>query len=260
MRNYLNLATSILNHGKRRDDRTGTGTLSLFGERLEFDLIEGFPLVTTKKVFFKGVVGELLWMLSGSTNVKPLQEAGVHIWDEWADKDGELGPVYGYQWRNYNGQGVDQIKKVIQQIKTDPTSRRLLVVTANPAQEDKMALPPCPSMFQLYVDGVELSMHVYQRSCDVFLGGPFDIASYALLLSMIAKVTGKYPGKLIFSYGDAHLYLNHVDQAIEQVKRTPRTKPTLELADKTDIFDFTAEDIKLIGYEPHPPIKAAISV
>lgn len=260
MKQYLDLVTEILNHGVKRDDRTGVGTYSLFGKRLEFDLLEGFPLVTTKKVYFKGVVTELLWMLKGSTNVKFLQDNNVHIWDEWADEFGELGPVYGYQWRNYGGYGVDQIKNVIDQIKNKPHSRRILVVTANPAQEHLMALPPCPSMFQFYVDGAKLSMQVYQRSCDIFLGGPFDIASYALLLSIVAKVTGLFPSKLIYVFGDVHLYTNHIEQATLQISREPLPLPKLELSNKSNIDDFGLEDIKLIGYEAHDSIKAPIAV
>lgn len=260
MKNYLELVTEIINYGEKREDRTGVGTYSLFGRRLEFNLLEGFPLVTTKKVYFKGVVAELLWMLKGSTNIKFLQENNVHIWDAWADEFGELGPVYGYQWRNYGGLGVDQIKNAIDQIKNNPHSRRILVVTANPGQENQMALPPCPSMFQFYVNGSALSMQVYQRSCDIFLGGPFDIASYALLLSMVASVTGKFPDKLIYVFGDVHLYANHMNQAIEQIGRKPGPLPELVLSKKDNIDDFNFDDIKLIDYSPLPGIKAEIAV
>ena len=260
MKNYLELVSKIIDQGEKRLDRTGVGTYSLFGERLEFNLKDGFPLVTTKKVFFKGIVTELLWMLKGSTNIKFLKDNGVNIWNDWADEFGELGPVYGYQWRNFNGFGVDQIKNCIDQIKNKPHSRRIMVVTANPAQEHLMALPPCPSMFQFYVGENGLSMQVYQRSCDIFLGGPFDIASYALLLSMVAKVTGLEPYKLIYTFGDVHLYINHLDQAKEQLSRNTLILPKLELSNKDDIDSFSFNDIKLVGYESHPAIKAEIAV
>lgn len=259
MKNYIELLTKVLLKGKKRDDRTGTGTLSLFGQHLEFNLTEGFPLVTTKSVFFRGVAHELLWMLSGNTNINYLVENNVHIWDEWANSDGNLGAVYGAQLRNFNGQGIDQIKNVIEQIKKNPNSRRLMVVMYNPAQVDEMALPPCPSLLQYYVDGDELSCHLYQRSADLFLGVPFDIASYALLLEMIAKNTGLKAKKLFISYGDAHIYLNHIEQVKEQLLNNPLKLPTIELPDK-NIFDYTYEDIKLINYKSHGKITAKISV
>lgn len=260
VKNYLSLLGKIIIHGDDRMDRTGVGTKALFGRSLKFDMKDGFPLVTTKKVWFKGVVHELLWMLKGDTNIKYLNDNNVHIWDEWADKDGNLGPVYGYQWRNYGGSGVDQIAKAIELINTQPHSRRILVVTGNPAQEKDMKLPPCPYMFQFYVKGNELSMNVYQRSCDFFLGGPFDIASYALLLHMVAMVTNKIPRKLNFFYGDVHLYNNHRAQALEQLSRKPYPLPMIALKPLTNIDDFEAGDIELVDYVSHPTIKAEIAV
>lgn len=259
MKNYLELLDKVLKEGKVRDDRTGTGTVSLFGQHLEFDLSEGFPLVTTKSVFFRGVIHELLWMLSGNTNIKYLVDNNVHIWDDWCDSDGNLGAIYGHQLRDFNSQGIDQISNLIEQIKTNPTSRRLMVVMYNPAQINMMALPPCPSFLQFYVDGEELSCHLYQRSADLFLGVPFDIASYALLTEMIAKNTGLKAKKLIISYGDSHIYLNHIKSVIKQLKRTPLDLPKIELPIK-DIFDYKYEDIKLIGYKSKGKISGKISI
>jgi len=258
MKNYLELLNKILEEGEDRKDRTGTGTLSLFGEKLSFDLQQGFPLVTTKKVHFKSIVYELLWILRGDTNIKWLNNNGVTIWNEWADENGNLGPTYGFQMRNFNGQGIDQLNKVINLINNDPHSRRIIMTLTNPTQEAEMKLPPCISMYQFYVSGQELSMQVYQRSCDFFLGGPFDIAQGALLLSLIAKVTNKLPRKLKYVFGDVHLYKNHLNQAKEQLTRTPKYLPTLLLSG-LNIMDFKFEDIQLLGYESWPSIKAEVA-
>jgi thymidylate synthase len=254
----------IRNHGVARDDRTGTGTLSVFGHQMRFDLNAGFPLVTTKKVFLKGIIHELLWFVAGSTNVRYLQDHDVHIWDDWADDQGELGPVYGSQWRSWpapDGSTIDQIGRVIEQIKTNPNSRRLIVSAWNVAEVEQMALPPCHMLFQFYVANGKLSCQLYQRSADVFLGVPFNIASYALLTMMIAQVTGLKPGEFVHTLGDAHLYLNHLEQADEQLTRTPYPLPRMQLnSDVHDILDFKYEDFRLLDYRCHPAIKAPIAV
>ena len=262
-RQYLDLLADILAHGVERSDRTGTGTLGVFGRQMRFDLAQGFPLLTTKKLHRKSIILELLWFLRGDTNVRWLQERGVGIWDEWADKAGELGPVYGKQWRSWtapDGRVIDQIAGVVEQIRTNPNSRRHIVSAWNPADVDDMALPPCHCLFQFYVAEGRLSCQLYQRSADVFLGVPFNIASYALLTAMVAQVTGLKPGEFIHTFGDAHLYLNHVDQAKEQLTREPRPFPTLKIAPKTDLFGFEYEDFTLEGYRAHPSIKAPIAV
>jgi len=258
MKNYLTLANKILVNGNERSDRTGTGTLSLFGEQLKFNLEDGFPLITTKKMFFKGIIGELIWMLSGETNIKFLQDNNIHIWDAWS-KNNDVGKVYGYQWRNFNGQNIDQIKNVIESIKNYPTSRRHLVVSYNPAQINEMSLPPCPSFFQFYVNNNKLSLHLYQRSADLFLGVPFDIAVYALLLNLIALECGLLPFELIISYGDTHIYLNHIEQMKKQVSREPYKLPNIGIK-KKDIFNYTFEDIQLIDYKFHNKINGEISI
>jgi len=264
MREYLGLLREVREHGVYRGDRTGTGTYSVFGRQLRFDLGRGFPLVTTKKMFLKGIIHELLWFLSGSTNVRDLQEHGVHIWDEWADADGELGPVYGSQWRSWptpDGGQIDQITAVLASIRDNPESRRHIVSAWNPAEVDAMALPPCHSLFQFYVAEGRLSCQLYQRSADMFLGVPFNIASYALLLLMIAQVTGLEPGDFVHTFGDAHLYANHLEQADLQLSRAPCPLPTMHLnPDVTDLFAFRYEDFRLEGYQSHPAIKAAIAV
>ncbi len=264
MKPYMDLLSSVLCDGTQRGDRTGTGTLSLFGAQMRFDLSRGFPLVTTKKVHLKSIVHELLWILSGATNVKPLQEAGVSIWDEWASPDGELGPVYGKQWRSWatpDGRTIDQIAQVVEQIRSNPESRRLLVSAWNPADVAAMALPPCHTMFQFYVAKGRLSCQLYQRSGDLFLGIPFNIASYALLTCMVAQVTGLQPGDFVHTLGDAHLYLNHIEQAKLQLQREPRPLPRLVLNPSvTDLFAFRYEDIAVTGYDPHPAIKGQVAV
>jgi len=264
MRDYLDLMHHILDHGQRKNDRTGTGTLSIFGHQLRFDLQRGFPLLTTKKVHLKSIVHELLWFLKGETNVRYLKDNGVSIWDEWADARGELGPVYGYQWRSWptpDGRHIDQISQVLGELKTNPDSRRMLVSAWNVADLPKMALMPCHAMFQFYVADGRLSCQLYQRSADIFLGVPFNIASYALLTLMMAQVCGFKPGEFIHTYGDTHLYLNHVDQAREQLSREPRSLPTMKLnPNVTSLFDFRYEDFELVGYDPHPAIKAPVAV
>ncbi len=264
MRQYLDLLELVLASGTKKTDRTGTGTLSVFGPQMRFDLQSGFPLLTTKKLFTKAIIGELLWFLSGNTNVRWLQERGISIWDEWADQNGDLGPVYGHQWRSWpdnKGGTIDQIGNLIADIKRNPDSRRLMVTAWNPADVPKMALPPCHCLFQFYVADGKLSCQLYQRSADIFLGVPFNIASYALLTLMVAQVTGLKPGHFIHTMGDAHLYLNHLDQAREQLGRTPYALPQITLnPDVTDIFAFRMEDFKLENYQSHPHIKARVAV
>jgi thymidylate synthase len=264
MKAYLDLMRHVLDHGHRKSDRTGTGTLSIFGWQMRFDLAAGFPLLTTKKVHFKSVAYELLWFLKGETNVRWLQEHGVSIWDEWADEHGELGPVYGSQWRSWpapDGSAIDQIAQVVESIRTRPDSRRHIVTAWNPAEIDKMKLPPCHVLFQFYVAEGRLSCQMYQRSADIFLGVPFNIASYALLTLMVSQVCGLRPGEFVLSLGDAHLYLNHVDQAREQLSRTPRALPRVRLNPAAkDLFGFRYEDFALEGYDPCPAIKAPIAV
>jgi thymidylate synthase len=264
MRQYLDLLRRILDEGVRKSDRTGTGTLSVFGHQMRFDLDEGFPLVTTKKLHVKSIIHELLWFLAGDTNIRYLNENGVRIWDEWADENGELGPVYGKQWRSWpDGKGgeIDQIANLVRMIRETPDSRRLIVSAWNPAEVDEMALPPCHCLFQFYVAEGRLSCQLYQRSADVFLGVPFNIASYALLTMMVAQVTGLKPGEFIHTFGDAHLYANHLDQAREQLTRRPYPLPVMALnPDVTDIFGFRYGDFTLTGYEAHPHIKAEVAV
>lgn len=269
MQQYLDLVRRVLDEGVEKGDRTGTGTRSVFGHQMRFDLADGFPLVTTKKIHLKSVVGELLWFVSGSTNTGWLRENGITIWDEWADDDGELGPVYGHQWRSWptpSGQTIDQLAGVIEALKADPDSRRHIVSAWNVADLPDMALAPCHAFFQFYVapqaDGPgRLSCQLYQRSADVFLGVPFNIASYALLTHMVAQVTGLVPGDFVHTFGDAHLYLNHLDQAREQLTRDPRSLPELWLDPQIDSIDrFTLESIKVTGYDPHPRISAPIAV
>ena len=264
MKQYLDLLQRIVNEGTRKEDRTGTGTLSVFGHQMRFNLQEGFPLLTTKKLHLKSIIHELLWFLKGDTNVKYLQENGVRIWNEWADENGELGPVYGHQWRswpNYNGGHIDQIQSIVNALKTNPDSRRMIVSAWNVAEVDQMALPPCHCLFQFYVAEGKLSLQLYQRSADTFLGVPFNIASYALLTMMMAQVCGLQPGDFIHTTGDTHLYLNHLDQAKEQLRRTPRTLPKMVInPNVTSIFDFKYDDFTLEGYDPLPHIKAEVSV
>jgi thymidylate synthase len=263
MQQYLNLLSEILDKGNIKQDRTGTGTKGIFGYQMRFDLSKGFPLLTTKKLHTKSIFYELLWFLKGDTNIKYLHDNKVTIWDEWADSNGDLGPIYGHQWRHWDTENgyIDQIANIINEIKTNPTSRRLIVNAWNVAQIDKMALPPCHCMFQFYVANNKLSLQLYQRSADVFLGVPFNIASYALLLSMVAQVTGLECGDFVHTLGDAHLYLNHLEQAKLQLTRTPYPLPTLSLNPNVkDINDFTFEDIKIENYQSHPHIKADISV
>ncbi|MCH4809990.1 thymidylate synthase [Vreelandella neptunia] len=261
---YLDLMQTVLEHGVDRLDRTGVGTRSVFGHQMRFDLSRGFPLITTKKLHLRSIIHELLWFLKGDTNIAYLKENGVRIWDEWADENGDLGPVYGYQWRSWpdpKGGSVDQIAKVLEQIRTSPQSRRLIVSAWNPAQVDEMQLPPCHCLFQFYVADGKLSCQLYQRSADIFLGVPFNIASYALLLTMVAQVTGLQPGEFIHTLGDAHLYSNHLEQAKEQLARTPKAAPKLVLNPEiNDLFAFRFEDIEIEAYEPHPHIKAEVAV
>ncbi len=264
LRQYLDLMDRVLKTGVEKRDRTGTGTRSVFGHQMRFDLSQGFPLLTTKKLFTKAIIYELLWFLRGDTNVKWLQQHGVTIWDEWADANGELGPVYGHQWRSWprdhNGT-IDQIANLIADIKTNPDSRRLMVTAWNPADVPKMALPPCHCLFQFYVAEGRLSCQLYQRSADIFLGVPFNIASYALLTLMVAQVTGLKPGDFVHTFGDAHLYLNHLEQAKEQLSRAPFALPTMRINPQvTDIFAFAYEDFKLENYHAHPHIKAEVAV
>lgn len=264
MQTYLDLLQRILDEGTNKGDRTGTGTRSVFGHQMRFDLSEGFPLLTTKKLHMKSIVHELLWFLSGDTNIRYLKENGVRIWDEWADETGNLGPVYGHQWRSWPGHGgetIDQISWLMREIRENPNSRRLIVSAWNVADVDKMALPPCHCLFQFYVADGKLSCQLYQRSADVFLGVPFNIASYALLTIMVAQVSGLQPGDFVHTLGDAHLYSNHFEQAREQLTRAVRPLPKIELNPEVhSIFDFTYGDFTLHGYDPHPHIKAEVSV
>jgi thymidylate synthase len=264
MRQYLDLMERVLSEGVERRDRTGVGTRSIFGHQLRFDLARGFPLVTTKRLHVKSIIYELLWFLRGDTNVKYLDEHGVTIWDAWADANGDLGPVYGAQWRSWrtpDGGSIDQIANVVEEIRRNPNSRRLIVTAWNPADNDRMALSPCHCLFQFYVADGALSCQLYQRSADVFLGVPFNIASYALLTLMVAQVTELKPGVFVHSFGDTHLYLNHLEQARLQLTRSPRPLPTLRLNPTVkDLFAFRYEDFSLEGYEPHPHIKAAVAV
>ncbi|PRP67452.1 thymidylate synthase [Nonlabens agnitus] len=274
MKQYHNLLQYILDNGNDKGDRTGTGTRSVFGQQLRFDLQEGFPLVTTKKVHLKSIIYELLWLLKGDTNIKYLQDHGVRIWNEWADENGNLGPVYGHQWRNWNSEGVDQIKDVIHTIKNNPNSRRMMVTAWNPSvmpdtsksfaenvANGKAALPPCHAFFQFYVADGKLSCQLYQRSADVFLGVPFNIASYALLTMMVAQVCGLDYGDFVHTFGDVHIYSNHREQIDLQLSRTPRDLPTMKLNPEIkDIFDFKYEDFTLENYDPYPAIKAAVAV
>ena len=264
MQNYLDLLRLILDHGTPKTDRTGTGTLSIFGHQMRFDLAAGFPLVTTKKLHLRSIIHELLWFLQGNTNIAYLKENKVRIWDEWADENGELGPVYGHQWRSWptaDGGQIDQISQVIEMIRRSPDSRRLIVSAWNVAQIEQMALPPCHLLFQFYVADGRLSCQLYQRSADVFLGVPFNIASYALLTMMVAQVTGLQPGDFVHTFGDAHLYNNHMEQAQLQLSREPRPLPTMKLNPAVkSIFDFKFEDFQLENYEPHPHISAPVAV
>ena len=264
MKQYLDLLDNVLKNGKEKHDRTGTGTISVFGYQMRFDLAEGFPLLTTKKLYLRSIIHELLWFISGDTNIKYLKDNGVSIWDEWADKDGNLGPVYGYQWRSWpaaDGRKIDQLKEVIEEIKKNPDSRRLIVSAWNVGEIPKMALPPCHALFQFYVAGGKLSCQLYQRSCDIFIGVPFNIASYALLTLMIAQVTGLKPGEFIHTLGDAHIYLNHIEQVKLQLTREPFKLPEMKINPSVnDIFSFRFEDFVLVNYVAHPHIKGAISV
>ncbi len=264
MKQYLDLMRHVRDNGTKKEDRTGTGTVSVFGHQMRFDLSEGFPMVTTKKCHLKSIIHELLWFLSGDTNIKYLQENGVRIWNEWADEDGNLGPVYGYQWRNWpaaNGEHIDQIAQVIDQIKNNPDSRRIIVSAWNVGEIENMALPPCHMMFQFYVADGKLSCQLYQRSADIFLGVPFNIASYALLTMMVAQVCDLALGDFVHTLGDAHLYSNHLEQVDEQLSRKPFPLPQMKInPDVKSIFDFKFEDFELVGYEAHPHIKATVAV
>jgi thymidylate synthase len=264
MKQYLNLLDHVLKTGIRKEDRTGTGTISIFGHQMRFDLNVGFPLLTTKKLHLKSIIYELLWFLCGDTNIRYLHEHNVSIWDEWADENGDLGPVYGHQWRSWRGADgatVDQINNVVASITTNPDSRRHIVSAWNVGELDKMALPPCHILFQFWVAEGKLSLQLYQRSCDIFLGVPFNIASYAILLLMMAQVTGLQPGEFIHTLGDAHIYLNHIEQVKTQLSRQPRLLPTLKInPERTSIFDFQYEDFTLENYDPHPHIKGEIAI
>ncbi len=264
MQQYLDLMRHVREHGVKKSDRTGTGTLSVFGYQMRFDLADGFPVVTTKKLHLRSIIHELLWFLKGDTNIAYLKENGVSIWDEWADKNGDLGPIYGAQWRSWptpDGRHIDQISQVLDQLRNNPDSRRIIVSAWNVGELEKMALPPCHAFFQFYVAEGKLSCQLYQRSADIFLGVPFNIASYALLTMMIAQVTGLAPGEFVHTLGDAHLYLNHLEQADLQLSREPLPLPTMKLnPDVTDLFAFRFEDFTLEGYESHPHIKAPVAV
>jgi len=264
MKQYLDLMQHVLDNGVTKTDRTGTGTISVFGYQMRFDLSEGFPMVTTKKIHLRSVIHELLWFLKGDTNIAYLKENGVSIWDEWADADGNLGPVYGYQWRNWptpNHEHIDQISDLIRMIKQNPDSRRLIVSAWNVADVPKMKLPPCHTLFQFYVANGKLSCQLYQRSADIFLGVPFNIASYALLTMMVAQVCGLKPGEFVHTFGDAHLYLNHIEQTKLQLSRQPRALPIMKINPEVkDIFGFKFEDFQLEAYDPHPHIKAPVAV
>ncbi|MEK6550590.1 MAG: thymidylate synthase [Pseudomonadota bacterium] len=264
MKTYLDLVAHVLEHGHRKDDRTGTGTLSVFGHQMRFDLGRGFPVLTTKKLHLRSIIYELLWFLRGETNIRYLKENNVSIWDEWADDQGELGPVYGHQWRSWptpDGRKIDQISAVIEQIRRNPDSRRLIVSAWNVADIERMKLPPCHALFQFYVADGRLSCQLYQRSADIFLGVPFNIASYALLTLMIAQVTGHQPGEFVHTLGDAHLYSNHLDQARLQLQREPRPLPVMHLnPERRSLFDFIYDDFELRNYDPHPHIKAPVAV
>ncbi len=264
MKQYLDLLQHVLDNGTQKGDRTGTGTISTFGYQMRFDLSEGFPVLTTKKLHLKSIIHELLWFLKGDTNIKYLQENGVRIWDEWADENGNLGPVYGYQWRSWptpNGGSIDQITNVINSIENNPNSRRHMVSAWNPALVDDMALPPCHTMFQFYVADGKLSCQLYQRSADSFLGVPFNIASYALLTLMMAQVTGLKPGDFVHTFGDLHIYNNHLEQVDLQLSREPKKLPVMKINPNiTDLFDFKFEDFELVGYEAHPHIKGIVAV
>ena len=264
MRQYLDLLERVYRDGVERDDRTGVGTKSVFGHQMRFDLGDGFPVLTTKKLHLKSIIHELLWFLKGETNIAYLKENGVSIWDEWADENGDLGPVYGSQWRSWpasDGRTIDQITLLVEALKTNPASRRHVVSAWNPAEVDNMALPPCHCLFQFYVAEGRLSCQLYQRSADVFLGVPFNIASYALLTMMMAQVTGLQPGDFVHTFGDVHLYLNHIEQAEKQLARAPKALPEMKMnSEVTDLFAFTFDDFELIGYEPHPHIKAPVAV
>ncbi|MCR9227964.1 MAG: thymidylate synthase [Flavobacteriaceae bacterium] len=274
MKQYHDLLKHVLEHGNQKGDRTGTGTLSVFGYQMRFDLSEGFPMVTTKKLHLKSIVHELLWFLKGDTNIQYLQENGVRIWNEWANENGDLGPVYGHQWRNWNSEEIDQIKEVIETLKNNPNSRRMLVSAWNPSvmpdtsvsfsenvANGKAALPPCHAFFQFYVADGKLSCQLYQRSADIFLGVPFNIASYALFTMMMAQVCGYQPGDFIHTFGDAHIYNNHMEQVELQLSRDPRPLPTMKLNPEVkDIFDFTFDDFELLNYDPHPHIKGVVAV
>lgn len=274
MKQYLNLLKTVLDNGIQKGDRTGTGTLSVFGHQMRFDLSEGFPLMTTKKLHLKSIIHELLWFLKGETNIKYLQENGVKIWDAWADENGNLGPIYGYQWRNWNGEGIDQISELIETIKNNPNSRRMIISAWNPSvlpdtsfsfsenvANGKAALPPCHAFFQFYVADGKLSCQMYQRSCDIFLGVPFNIASYALLTMMIAQVTGLKPGDFVHVLGDAHIYNNHLEQVQIQLSREPKKLPQMKINPNVkSIFDFRFEDFELVGYDPHSHISGQISI
>jgi len=264
MRQYLDLMQHVLDHGTKKEDRTGTGTVSVFGYQMRFNLADGFPMVTTKKLHLRSIIHELLWFLKGDTNIQYLRDNGVTIWDEWADEQGELGPVYGYQWRNWptpDGGHIDQIAQVIKQLKTNPDSRRIIVSAWNVADIEKMKLPPCHAFFQFYVADGKLSCQLYQRSADIFLGVPFNIASYALLTMMMAQVCGLKPGDFVHTLGDAHLYLNHLEQAQLQLSREPYPLPTLKINPEVkDLFAFRFEDFEVVNYQCHPPIKAPVAV